>query len=323
MLRCSRFLPALLIAFGYALIVPVSILVRMRWAGWRWIWNDTAFGFFMVVVFPFAVAVFSCVVDTELLKQAITHVSKLTIPVAIFVIMLGVMPRMVYLDLLDVHTLKPDVHRSPQPYMYEDANKMRDLNTFHAQAFKANDLTKAAAEYQARSVAGDNKYSSTMLVIFFICNFINVGFGVAVFCYILLVSVAGKVGADACNHLVFVLAALAVWFPSRAYADWFINLGNFSWISTYQAAAVIIVLFAVGAIILAIRMVEGSLYHRFVLPAGAITAILAAIATLKPHWLTLTALTLQTYDPIYRIGLALIMVALLYYISSTIHQKRT
>jgi hypothetical protein len=136
-----------------------------------------------------------------------------------------------------------------------------------------------------------------------------------------LVSVAGKVGTDVCNHLVFVLAA-AVWFPSRGYADWFINLGDFTWISTYQAAAVMLFLFTIGCIILALRMVEGTLYHRFVLPAGAISAILAAIAAFKPHWLSKTALTLEAYDPIYRIGLALIVVALLYYISSTIHQKQ-
>jgi hypothetical protein len=316
MLRCSRFLPALLTAFTYALVAPVSILVRMHSAGWRWIWNDSAFGFFMVVVFPFAVAVFSCVVDMALLKEAVTHVSKLTIPVAIFLIMLAIMPRMVYLDLLDIH-------RSPQPYMYEDPNEMGKLNAFHEQAFKTSDLPHAATEYRTLSAAANKKFSPAMLVIFYFCNFINVGFGVAVFCYILLVSVAGKIGADVCNHLVFVLAALAVWFPSRAYADWFINLGNFSWISTYQAAAVIIILFVVGSIILALRMLEGSLYHRFVIPAGAISVIIGAIAALKPHWLTITALTLEGYDPIYRVGLALIIVALLYYISTTIHQKAT
>lgn len=314
MLRCSRFLPALVITFVYACIVPASILVRMHSAGWRWIWNDTAFGFFMVVVFPFAVAVFSCVIDTALLKAAITHVSKLSIPAVIFLVMLAIMPRMVYLDLLDTH-------RVHQPYMYEDVNKMKQLNAFHEQAFKTNTLPKAAAEYRTHFGSGDMKLSPAMLVIFFTCNFINVGFGVAVFCYILLVSVAGRVGTDVCNHLVFVLAALSVWFPSRGYADWFINLDDFSWISTYQAAAVILVMFAVGSIILALRMVEGSLYHCFVLPAAAISGILGGIAALKPRWLALAALTLEGYDPIYRIGLALIIVALLSYISSTIHQK--
>jgi hypothetical protein len=321
MLRCSRFLPALIITFAYACIVPASILVRMHSAGWRWIWNDPAFGFFMVLVFPFAVAVFSCVVDTELLKRSVTHFSTLTIPVILFGIMLLVMPRMVYLDLKDVHPLRSEVHRLPQPYMYLDAVKMMELNSFHEHAFATNDLAKAAAEYKVQSSAGNNKFSPTMLVFFFVCNFINVGFGVALFCYILLVSVAGKIGADVCNHLVFVLAAGAVWFPARAYADWFINLGDFSWISTYQAAAVMAVLFIVGSIILALRMVEGSLYHRFVLPAGAISAIVAVMAALKPHWLTRTALTLEAYDPIYRVGLGLIVVALLFDISSTIHQK--
>jgi hypothetical protein len=50
MLRCSRFLPALILSFGYACIVPVSILVKMHSAGWHWIWNDTAYGFSMLLV---------------------------------------------------------------------------------------------------------------------------------------------------------------------------------------------------------------------------------------------------------------------------------
>lgn len=321
MLRCTRFLPALLIAFAYALIAPLSILARMHSRGWRWIWNDTAFGFFMVVVFPFAVAVFSCVVDVDLLKQSVARVSKLTIPVAIFVVMIGVMPRMVYLDLKDVHALKPEVHRLPQPYMYRDAKKMMDLDAAHERAFLSSDLAKAAAEYKTLSSAASRDFSPAMFTIFFACNFINVAFGVALFCYILLVSVAGKVGSDACNHLVFVLAAAAVWFPARGYADWFINVGDFSWISTYQAAAVMLFLFTVGCILLALRMVEGTLYHRFVLPAGAITAVIGSLAAFKPHWLSKTALTFEGYDAIYRIGLALVVVALLFYISSTVHQK--
>ena len=78
------------------------------------------------------------------------------------------------------------------------------------------------------------------------------------------------------------LPALIATFPCRAYADWFINLTDFSWISTYAAAWVLVGLFVVAAVILALRMNEGSLYHRFVLPTGVLSAILGAIAALIP-----------------------------------------
>jgi hypothetical protein len=324
MVRCSRFLPALLITFAYAWIIPVAILLRMHSAGWQWISNDFAFGFFMLLVFPFAVAVFSCAVDVNLLKRAITPpLTKITIPVAIFVIMLFMMPRMVYRDLRDVNCRNLAIHRVQQPYMYQDATKMKQLGQLHEQAFRSSDLQKASEAYRAKTCEGNNNDSTAMLVIFFICNFMNVGFGVTVFCYILLVSVEGQIGTTVCNHLVFVLAALAVWFPSRVYADWYINLGDLSWIPKYQAAAVISLLFIAGSVILALRMVEGTLYHRFALAAGGITAIGGAIAAIKYDLFKKIAATLEQYDPIFRVGFALIFVAFLYYTSSTIHQKTT
>lgn len=314
MLRCSRFVPALILSFAYACVVPVSILVRMHSAGLPWIWNDTAFGFFMLVVFPFAVAVYSCVVDGSLLKGSVTRLSKLTVPVVIFVVALSVLPRGVYLDLIDTH-------RAKQPYMFRDASRMFALDSLHDQAFVSSKLSTVAQEYRKEATPKRGDLSPAMLTIIFACNFLNAGFGIAVFCYILLVSMQGPVGPEVCNHLVFVLATMSLWFPCRAYADWYTNLGDFSWISTYAAAAVLAVLFIGAAIILAIRMAEGSLYHRFVVPASALSAALGALAALKPQWLSKAAVALQGYDPIYRIGFAVIIVALLYYISSTIHQR--
>ncbi|HLK03270.1 MAG TPA: hypothetical protein VKT53_02435 [Candidatus Acidoferrum sp.] len=321
MVKCSRFLPALILAFLYACIAPTSILLRMGSAGWRWVWNDLAFGFFMLLVFPFAVAVFACVVDTKLLKESATHISKLSVPVFMFVAMMLLMPKMVWMDEWNFDVVKTEAHRLPQPYMYSDRSKMRELDLFHEQALRTKDLRQGTAEYRERSMEGNVRPSRAMLAIFLVSNFLNVGFGVSVFCYILLVSVAGKIGADICNHLIFVLGALAVWFPCRVYADWFINLGDLSWIASYEAAVVILALFAVACIILALRMVDGTLYHRFVVPLGAISAVATTIIALKRDWLSKGALIFEGYDPVFRIGFAIVAVALLYYISSTIHQK--
>lgn len=320
MVRCSRFLPALVIAFVYATIAPISILLRMGSSGWPWIINDAAFGFFMMVMFPFAVAVFSCVVDINLIRRALSELSPLTFPLILFGVMLIVLPRGVYLDLLDVNRLR-------QPYMFTDAAKVRELAALHAQAFKSKDLSKdlpkAVEQYKDREKAGDMRLSPAMAAVFFFSNLVNVAFSITVFCYIVLASVAGKIGADVCNHLVFVLAALGVWFPCRAYADWFINLNDFSWIASYAAAAVLLVLFIVGALVLALRMNEGSLYHRFVVPTGVISAVVGALAVWKSTWLSRTAMAFEGYDPIFRIALGLIVIGLLYYVSNTVHQRAT
>jgi len=287
----------------------------MRSAGWRWVWNETAFGFFMLLIFPFAVAVFSCVVDVDLVKRAFTRWSKLTIPLLIFAVMIFVLPRGVYLDMMDSNRVR-------QPFMFRGADKMNELNKIHIEGFRSKDFSKAAQDYRKAATTGNTELSATMETIFLVSNALNVSFGIVVFCYILLAAVAGKIGADICNHLVFVLMAMAVWFPSRAYADWFINLTDFSWISTYAAAWVLVGLFVVAAVILALRMNEGSLYHRFVLPTGVLSAILGAIAALKPAWLGKGAMAVEGYDPIFRIAFATIVVGLLYYISSVVHRQQ-
>jgi hypothetical protein len=314
MLRCSRFLPALIIAFVYASIAPISILARMRGAGWHWIWNDTVFGFFMLLVFPFAVAVFSCVVDVSLLKRAITRLSKLTVPVFIFCVMVAILPKGIHQDLVDTH-------RVNQPFMFRGTPKMAELDSVHERAFATRDFAKETAEYRALAAGDESKLSPIMVKIFFLCNFVNVGFAISVFCYILLVSVEGQIGADECNHLIFVLVAMSVWFPCRAYADWYINLTDMSWVSTYAGAAVLAILFIGAAVILALRMVEGSLYHRFAVPAAVISAVFGAIAALKPHWLSQAAAALEGFDPVFRFAFGTIIAALLYYISSSIHQR--
>jgi hypothetical protein len=260
MLRCSRFLPALIIAFVYACVAPISILAKMHSAGWHWVWNDTVYGFFMLMVFPFAVAVFSCAVDVSLITRAVTNLSKITVPVLIFAIMIALLPNGIHKDSLDPH-------RVSQPYMFRDASKIAELDAIHERAFASKDFGKETTAY--RLAASDTKaLSQAMERVFFVCNFINVGFAIAVFCYILLVSIEGKIGADVCNHLIFVLVAMAVWFPCRAYADWYINLTDLSWLPNYAAAAVLGVLFIGAGVILALRMVEGSLYHRFAVPGG-------------------------------------------------------
>ena len=315
MLRCSRFLPALAVAFAYACIVPISMLARMHGAAWHWIWNDTVFGFFMLLVFPFAVAVFTCVVDLGLLKNAVTQLSKLTVAVFIFAVMIAVLPKGIHQDLVDQHRLN-------QPYMFRDSAKMAQLDSIHEHAFASGDFARDTEEYRRLAAGDESKLSPTMVKIFFVANFINVGFAITVFCYILLVSVEGRIGAAVCNHLIFVLVAMAVWFPCRAYADWYINLDDMSWVSSYAAAAVLAALFFGAAVILALRMVEGSLYHRFAVPAAAISVVLGAIAALKPQWLSGAATALEGFDPVFRFAFGLIVCALLYYISNSIHQKQ-
>jgi hypothetical protein len=311
--KCSRFVPALIVTFAYALIVPISILVRMGRTGWPWVWNETAFGFFMVLVFPFAAAVFCCVIRTDLLKRAVMPFSRLNIPAVLFVAML-------LLVLQGLGTDFNDPNRLRQPYLLSGPAKVQEFAALHDKIFQDRDFGAGREIY--KNETSSLPLSHTMRRLFEICNFVDVGFGVTVFCYILLLALLPEqIDEKSCNHLVFVLACLAVWFPCRAYAEWYMNLSDTSWINTYQAAWVLAFLLVVACVILAIKMTTGSLYHRFVLPAGAISAILGGLAAFHPQWLSQGAVDLSAFQPVFKTGFALAAVALLFYISSSIHQK--
>src|SRR5271169_427564 len=100
----------------------------------------------------------------------------------------------------------------------------------------------------------------------------------------------------------------------RAYAEWYMNLTDTSWISTYAAAWVLAFLLVGASAILALRMVEGALYHRFALPVAAASAIVAGIAAMKPKLLSQIALGIASFDPVFLAGFAITAIAVLFYI---------
>jgi hypothetical protein len=323
MVTCSRFRPALLIAGLYGALVPAAILIRLGKAGWHWVWNEPAFGFFMVIVFPFAVAVFSCIVQPEFLREAVARTSWLNLAPLLYAGMLVVLSRGVYLDLNDPSFSGPTPTRLRQPYMLAGAQEMRDVAALHDKIFTIRQFDESHISEYRRRVAG-LPLSRPMSYLFMACNFINVGFGISVFSYIFLLTLRPeKIGETTCNHLVYVLSVSAIWFPCRAYAEWYMNLRDTSWIGTYAAYWVILALLAAACVMLAIKMVQGTLYQRYVVPVGVISGILGALAAFKGVWLSRTALVLESFDPIYKSGLVLIAFALLSYLSMSVHQKAT
>jgi hypothetical protein len=78
MIKCSRFLPSLLVAFTYALLAPLTIWLRMRAGAWYWVRNDTAFGF-MLSIFPFAVAAVVCSFQIDLVINAFRPIEGTTL----------------------------------------------------------------------------------------------------------------------------------------------------------------------------------------------------------------------------------------------------
>ncbi len=327
MIDCTRFVRTIFVAFAYACLEPLLIIIIMGSAGWYWILNDTAFGFFMMFVFPFAIAAFACVFDPSVVKGAIRPFSRRTVPIIVFGLLMAVLARGVHNDIKQTLTLA-DGQRLPQAYMFRDSAIRTQLNSVYAQAFKSHQLNSGLAEY--RKVLSHNPPPSTLMIgAISIFNFINAGCGVAVFCYVWLLATPlrgpdglrqEKIPPDVTNHLIFTITAFAVWFPCRAYADWHMNFGTVDWLRSYTAAIVLAVMLLACCFIVGFNMAAGSLYARFVAPVGVTASLLGAVAAWKPWVLPSIARSFSSWDAVFQIATGMLFCIVVFYVSSTIHQ---
>ena len=72
--------------------------------------------------------------------------------------------------------------------------------------------------------------------------------------------------------------------------------------------------------IIGFNMAAGSLYTRFVAPAAVIASSIAGVAAWKHEILEAIAGNFSSWDAVYKIGAAVVILALVFYVSSTIHQ---
>jgi hypothetical protein len=336
MVLCSRFKPALLITFLYACLAPLTILLRMRGAAFYWIGNETAFCFFMLFVFPFAVAVFSCAFQVQLFAEAVRTRSQRIMPIAAFVIALCLLSVGVKDDMWPPPTTVNQVQRLRQPYMVRDAKLMWQLHSIHRSAFATNDLDNGKRQYVSllrqnlAANSADPSLSMPMVAAFELFNFINVGFGVLVLCYIIFLAipvapspgqpVSDKIDERVTNHLIFVVTALFLWIPCRIYADWHMNFATFDWWSSYTALLTIVIGLVACCFVLGFNMASGSLYKRFVVPAAAMATVCGIVFAWKPGVIAIVAQKFSLWPTAFKISAGFIFCFVLWYVADTVHQ---
>jgi hypothetical protein len=339
LVSCSRFKPTLIIAFFYACLAPLTIWLRMRSASFYWIGNETAFCFFMLFIFPFAVSAFACVFQPFLLVEAFRIRSRRLIPMVAFVIGLCVLGQGVKNDMSSAVASATQVQRLRQPYMVRDKALMWQLNTIHRTAFADNSMTTSKQQYvslliQRRNPGqSDPPLSIPMVAAFEFFNFVNVGFGVLLLCYIIFLAIpvssgnnqptSGKIDETVTNHLTFVITALFLWIPCRVYADWHMNFGNFDWWSSYTALLVIGIGLCACCFVLGFNMVSGSLYSHFVVPVGAFVTVCGVLVAWKRPIIAAVAQNFSAWPTVSKVSVGLIFCLVLWYVADTVHQVST
>lgn len=168
-----------------------------------------------------------------------------------------------------------------------------------------------------------------MVTAFAFFNFINVGFGVLLLCYIVFLAIpvsgtvhgpAGKIDATVTNHLTFVITALFLWIPCRVYADWHMNFGTFDWWSSYTALLVIGIGLSACCFVLGFNMVSGTLYSHFVVTVGAFAAVCGVLIAWKGPSIAAVAQNFSIWSTGYKVRVSLIFCLVLWYVADTVHQ---
>jgi hypothetical protein len=331
MVSCSRFKPALIVAFFYACLAPLAIWLRMRSASFYWIGNETAFCFFMLFIFPFAVSVFACVFQPSLLVEALRTRSGRLMPMVAFAIGLCVLGLGVKNDMSATLASATHVQRLRPPYMVRDKALMWQLNTIHRTAFAENDMTAGKQQYVSLLMQhsaprqADPPLSIPMVAAFEFFNFVNVGFGVLLLCYIIFLAIPVSSGnhQPASGKIDETITALFLWFPCRVYADWHMNFATFNWWSSYTALLVIVIGLCACCFVLGFNMVSGSLYTHFVVPAGAFATVCGVVFAWKPAIIAAVAQYFAAWPTVSKVSVGLIFCLVLWYVADTVHQVST
>jgi hypothetical protein len=333
MVSCSRFKPILLLTFLYASLAPLVIWLRMHSAAFYWIGSETAFCFFMPFIFPFAVAVFACAFQPGLLLDAWRSRSVRLVPMVAFAFSLVLLAIGVAVDMNPPSPKPQTVQRLRQAYMVRDEALIWRLDSVHRTAFATGDLANGKEQYTAllqnnrEPQKVDPALSTPMVAAFDLFNFVNVGFGVLLLCYIIFLAIPtkstaspNKIDEKATNHLIFTITALLLWIPCRVYADWHINFGTFDWWTSYAALIVIAIGLIACCFVLGFNMASGSLYKRFVIPAGAVSTVCGVVLAFKYQTVTAIARNFSVWPTISKVSLGFIFCLVLWYVASTVHQ---
>jgi len=226
--------------------------------------------------------------------------------------------------------------------MVRDKVLMGQLDVTHKTAFAANSVPSMINGKQQyvgllirNAAPGQTEplLSIPMVIAFEFFNFVNVGFGILLLCYIIFLAIpapvdsqqatSGKIDQTVTNHLTFVITALFIWIPCRVYADWHINFATFDWWSSYTPLLVIAIGLCACCFVLGFNMVSGSLYTHFIVPAGAFATACGVLFAWKPPIIAAVAHNFSAWPTLSKVSVGLIFCLVLWYVADAVHQVST
>jgi hypothetical protein len=287
-------------------------------AGWKWIVNDPAYTFFCIFLLPFVAAAFSCRIEISFLKRLLRPSG---LSVLLWVILgIGVSSAVVYAFR--------DVARPPvPPFMFADERRT-GLDALHEQILSMvfhedSEEQRKEQEDAYRKIATGNgtMAKSASYYTIALTSALNGMFVVFIGWY--LFCEAMILGRQAVNddHVTFIITVLALWFPCRAYAEWYRDFGSMRWMENYDIFWVLAMLLVMMILVLklASEVQTGMLVSNLRWVSVILVSGIAALAKIKPEIIKEALRGIYNFGVLFQITLGLMCVSFLLFVFNSIH----
>lgn len=293
----------ILIAASY----PVSVSIKLRRSPadiLRWLKNNPAFNFYVLLIFPLGVSVFVEIVDWEKIPEVMTlEVLKQ------FWYMGGVLLIFVAIGLIAAFD---DLGRKfVEPYMFKNhhdsllkerwgRNRLRVLRRrMRRQASDREEIATVLTEFQEKvskdysmqfrafkNLRGLKKRGSICAWITLMLNsLIGVFVASAFFCLGAIVLWHDLLKRpDASDSLLVIAGLLVLWFPIRIYSDWYLHFYSLRWLKKYYTFWFLLILAMVAYLFLFLESMNPGV-KSFSFIGSGLLALLGIIGKFKPEWL--------------------------------------
>ena len=282
----GRFRATFLVTVTLAAVYPLLCFLIVGSEGLRWLRNNPAYAFFVVIVEPCAVASFAVAFDLRIVRGL--SVTKRRWMAAFLVAALG----LVVINVIDDARQEPipPLHVSqPLELLRLDTELRRDLpeqrtETTHQASESArrlyNERVRARVDTSSgvAVLRGSNILGWTAMV----QNLLTTAFALVVFAYLIVLANVAQRATPEREAMVTVCLLLLLWFPMRLYSEWYENYYSLAYMQDYAAFVALAILAVVALMLLVYVVKPGAPLKVFAATHMAILVGAGVAAAFKP-----------------------------------------
>lgn len=291
----------LVILIVIAASYPVSVSIKLRHSPadiLRWLKNNPAFNFYVLLIFPLGVSLFYVeIVDSDKISKVLKVLKQ-------YWYMGGVLLIFVALGLIAAFD---DLGRKfVEPYMFKDhhdpllkerwgRNRLRVLRRrMHSQAPDEEENATVLTEFQEKvskdystqfrafkNLRGLIKRGSICAWITLMLNSLIGVFVASAFFYLSVIVLGNDKASD---RLLVIAGLLVLWFPIRIYSDWYLHFYSLRWLKKYYTFWFLLILTMVAYLFLFLKSMNPGV-KSFSFIGSGLLALLGIIGKFKPEWL--------------------------------------